>query len=456
MGYTFLGAPHKEQCGMTEQWRDVSGYDGIYQVSDQGQVRNTHTSKILQPVRIKNGRLYVTLSSDGFQRKCTVHSLVAAAFLGDCPPQHETTHKDGDYTNNAAQNLEYVTRGENQKRFVMRSGGYSVNLTKRVQTANGMRYCPVAESANGRVKPDIVLVNRKEERHAEGAYYLVWREGSKRVRLSVGKDPADASARRQRKEAELNAVNNGVSVVPDGQNGIRSVAAAVAEFLDETKLTKKPKTLAAYSTALAYFVESCHKLNLEEIDRKDLLKFSAFLRDEKDQAPRSVYNKFENVMTFLKAPVPIEGKLPKPAPAGRTHPPPTKVARASSPTVPPVVSPATSPAASPATSPATLEIEVEHNFAAAHLSIWVDDRLTYTHQLEGTDKKHLVVFHHVQGHEFHAMQVSPGKHSLRVQVTTDGANYDQSATVEGEFASGQENVLRINFDKHREMNLSLQ
>ena len=33
----------------------------------------------------------------------------------------------------------------------------------------------------------------------------------------------------------------------------------------------------------------------------DLLKFSAFLRDEKEQAPRTVYNKFENVMTFLKA-----------------------------------------------------------------------------------------------------------------------------------------------------------
>ena len=37
------------------------------------------------------------------------------------------------------------------------------------------------------------------------------------------------------------------------------------------------------------------------VDRRDLLKFSAFLRDEKEQAPRSVYNKFENVMTFLKA-----------------------------------------------------------------------------------------------------------------------------------------------------------
>jgi hypothetical protein len=87
--------------------------------------------------------------------------------------------------------------------------------------------------------------------------------------------------------------------VPDSQNG--SVAAAVADFLDETKLTKKSKNRAAYTTALAYFVESCHKLDLEEIERRDLLKFSAFLVDEKDQAPRSVYSKFENVMTFLKA-----------------------------------------------------------------------------------------------------------------------------------------------------------
>ncbi len=134
-----------------------------------------------------------------------------------------------------------------------------------------------------------MFVNSKQERHPEGAYYLEWREGVRRVRLSVGKDPADASARRQRKEAELNATNNGVSIVLEGQNGHRSLAAAVTDFLDETKLTKKPKTLSAYTTALNYFTESCHKQNLEEIERKDLLKFSAFLRDEKEQAPRSVY-----------------------------------------------------------------------------------------------------------------------------------------------------------------------
>ena len=177
-----------------------------------------------------------------------------------------------------------------------------VNVTKRVQTAAGLRYCPVVLSANGRIKPDVVMVNGKQEHHPEGAYYLEWRNGSKRVRLSVGKDAADASARRLRKEAELNAVNNGVDLAPAaGQNGYRSVAGAIADFLDETKLTKKPKTYAAYNTALSYFTESCPKLYVKDIERSDLLKFSAFLRDEKELHPRTCWNKFSNVMSFLKA-----------------------------------------------------------------------------------------------------------------------------------------------------------
>jgi integrase/recombinase XerD len=185
---------------------------------------------------------------------------------------------------------------------VPNSQSKEVNLTKRVQTKKGVRYCPVVLSPNGRVKPDLVIVNGQPERHPEGAYYLEWRENGRRVRLSVGKDAQDAAARRLRKQAELRAVNNGVNVVrQNGNNGQRSLATAVAEFLDETKLTKKPKTLAAYTTALNYFTESCPKLYLSDIERRDLLKFVAFLREEKSQSPRSVYNKFENVMTFLKA-----------------------------------------------------------------------------------------------------------------------------------------------------------
>jgi len=286
---------------MTEKWRDINGYDGVYQVSDLGQVRNTQSNKILHPTRLTNGRIYVTLSSEGFQKKCTIHSVVADVFLGECPAGHEIRHKDGDCTHNELLNLEYISRTDSRKRFVMETGGYSVNLTKRVQIESGLRYCPVVESPNGRVKPDQVLVNGKPEKHPEGAYYLEWREKGKRVRLSVGKDAKEAAARRQRKQAELNAVESGVSVLPENGDRNRSVAAALATFLEETELTKKPKTIAAYTTALNYFTQSCRKLYLHEIERYDLLKFAGFLRDEKKQSPRSVYNKFETVMTFLKA-----------------------------------------------------------------------------------------------------------------------------------------------------------
>jgi hypothetical protein len=51
-----------------------------------------------------------------------------------------------------------------------------VNLTKRIQTSKGTRYCPVVLSPNGRVQPDLVLVNGSPEKHPEGAYYLEWRE----------------------------------------------------------------------------------------------------------------------------------------------------------------------------------------------------------------------------------------------------------------------------------------
>jgi eukaryotic-like serine/threonine-protein kinase len=110
----------------------------------------------------------------------------------------------------------------------------------------------------------------------------------------------------------------------------------------------------------------------------------------------------------------------------------------------------------PAPEPATLDIEIEHKFAEANLSIWVDSRLSYTHALAGIDKKKLVVFHSVQGHEFHAMQVPPGNHELRVQITSASNPADHSGTVTGEFISGKEKTLRIHFDKHGEMNLSLE
>ena len=105
---------------------------------------------------------------------------------------------------------------------------------------------PVVLSANGRVKPDWVLVNGKEERHPEGAYYIEWREGSKRIRVSVGTDAADANTRRLRKEAELNAVNNGIMVAEAGSPSKRRlIASAISEYLDEIKITRSTATHSA-------------------------------------------------------------------------------------------------------------------------------------------------------------------------------------------------------------------
>jgi integrase/recombinase XerD len=177
-----------------------------------------------------------------------------------------------------------------------------VNLTKRVLTQKGKRYCSVVLAANGRVKPDFVLVDGKPERHPEGAYYLEWYEGSKRKRLSVGKDAQEAAARRLTKEAERNAINHGVGVAASTSNNghRRLLSTAISEWLAEIKLTKKRKTLSAYSNGLEYFAESCDKQYVEDVERRDLLAFAAYLRDEKELAPQTCHNRFRYVVSFLK------------------------------------------------------------------------------------------------------------------------------------------------------------
>jgi integrase len=174
-----------------------------------------------------------------------------------------------------------------------------VNLTKRVMVEGSLRYCPVVESALGRVKQDVVSVNGREERHPEGTYYIDYKVDGKRIRESVGTNAQEAAARRDQKQVELAAKNSGLVVQEEATK--HSLRIAIAHYLEEIKLTKKPKTYAAYSTALEYFVESCSKVYLEDVERKDLLKFHAFLRDEKEQSARSCWNKFGNVMSFLKA-----------------------------------------------------------------------------------------------------------------------------------------------------------
>ena len=55
-----------------------------------------------------------------------------------------------------------------------------VNLTKRIDTPEGRRYYPAIITANGRAKPNWVLVNGRPEKYESGVYYLEWYENGKR------------------------------------------------------------------------------------------------------------------------------------------------------------------------------------------------------------------------------------------------------------------------------------
>lgn len=109
-----------------EQWKDIPGYEGRYQVSDHGNVRSLphrvrlvahgkETTRLspgrpLRPGRRPSGHTTVSL---GRGKSVGVHQLVMLAFVGPCPDGCEVLHLDHNPANNGAANLRYGTRSEN-------------------------------------------------------------------------------------------------------------------------------------------------------------------------------------------------------------------------------------------------------------------------------------------------------------------------------------------------------
>lgn len=177
-----------------------------------------------------------------------------------------------------------------------------VNITKRIDTPEGRRFCPVILGAGGRVKPDWVLVDDRQEKHPEGTYYLDWTEDGVRRRIAVGTDATAAYNCRNRKQSELEAIAQGLEVTNPIEDDSRlRLRAAAEDFLEDIQLSRQRKTWLGYCLSLKYFKECCSKTYVEDIERKDLLRFAVFLRDEKELAPRSVHNRFAEVLTFLHA-----------------------------------------------------------------------------------------------------------------------------------------------------------
>lgn len=99
---------------MMEIFKDIEGYEGLYQISDHGRVKSlnyNHTDKerILKLSKRKDGYLRVQLWKNRNYKNYYVHRLVAQAFLDNPYNLNEINHKDEDKTNNHVDNLEFCT-----------------------------------------------------------------------------------------------------------------------------------------------------------------------------------------------------------------------------------------------------------------------------------------------------------------------------------------------------------
>lgn len=111
---------------MTEVWRSVKGYEGLYEVSNLGQVRSLdrrtlsrygatklQRGRVLKPQRTYTRYLTVCLSGHKRTRNFYIHRLVLIAFTPNPDNKPYCNHKDADPRNNIVTNLEWVTPAEN-------------------------------------------------------------------------------------------------------------------------------------------------------------------------------------------------------------------------------------------------------------------------------------------------------------------------------------------------------
>lgn len=98
---------------MNEIWKDIDGYEGLYQVSNLGRVKRVNTGRVLKGVKDRKGYLIVNLCKNGSQSTKKIHRLVAQAFISNPESKPQVNHIDENKTNNMVSNLEWMTSTEN-------------------------------------------------------------------------------------------------------------------------------------------------------------------------------------------------------------------------------------------------------------------------------------------------------------------------------------------------------
>lgn len=117
-------------------WKEITGYEGVYEVSDAGGIRSVdrtiyqegHGYRKLKGTEVKShdngkGYKYVTLCKDGNKKNYYVHILVAREFIGEYGESKQVDHIDFDRKNNCVSNLQIVTIRENVRRIFAKGRG---------------------------------------------------------------------------------------------------------------------------------------------------------------------------------------------------------------------------------------------------------------------------------------------------------------------------------------------
>lgn len=179
---------------MTEVWKDVVGYEGIYEVSDHGRVKSVSRIKVRKngsAMQIKNrilkksvnahGYEIVSLSNDGKRDTRKIHRLVAEAFCEKKNEKNCVNHKDGNKTNNYFENLEWCTHSENIVHAYEKQLRKNGNITHLTNGNEVYKFCSAIQASLflGRPKgyvTDMKFKGRTKVFSADGMEYSLKRD----------------------------------------------------------------------------------------------------------------------------------------------------------------------------------------------------------------------------------------------------------------------------------------